>query len=626
MNIAQLFQRAQAHHQAGRLDEAAALYKKVLKLEPAQFDALCMMGLLEFQRGRGEESARLLDRAVKANPYSAIAYNNRGNVLRALKRLEEALSSYDRAVALQPGLIEAMLNRAVVLRELGRLEEALAGYREVLAASPDHVDVLGHCGTLLCQLGRFEEARTVYGRLLALQPDNVGALNNLGNALIELGCSEEALGCFDRALARRPDYVEAVMNRSVALRNLKRIEEALEGIDRAVALRPDLADAHCIRGNVLQRLNRLEESLAALDRTLALRPDYAKAWVDRSLVLKALGRIDESLADCARAQAIEPEYAEAHFCESLCRLSLGDFRAGWEKYEWRWRIAACPGMPPFAQPMWRGHEALAGRTILLHAEQGFGDTIQFGRYAKRVAEAGARVLLEVQPELKALMARLEGPSAVFAKGEPLPDFDLHCPLLSLPLAFDTRLETIPGATPYLSADPRRIEAWGQRLGPARGPRVGLAWSGRPAHFNDHNRSRRLAELAPLFGVEADFVSLQKEVAEADRETLAACPDLRRYGEDIRDFSDTAAIVHHLDLVISVDTSVAHLAGAMGKPVWVLLPSNPDWRWLLEGETSPWYPTVRLFRQDRVAGWPETIRRVAAGLAEFARAHGGSAPS
>ena len=308
-------------------------------------------------------------------------------------------------------------------------------------------------------------------------------------------------------------------------------------------------------------------------------------------------RLDEAQACFERALKIKPDYAEAHCNWALCRILVGDFDHGWKSNEWRWETAHLrKEKRNFVQPLWLGSNEITGKTILLHSEQGFGDTIQFCRYVPLVAERAARVILEVPESLRELMETLTGSAQIVPKGEPLPQFDLHCPLMSLPLAFKTRLESIPCATPYLGALPSAVKSWNARLGQRRRSRVGLVWSGRPEHKNDHNRSLKLSTLLPLLDCDVTFISLQREVRPGDAATLKGL-DIVHFGGELKNFSDTAAIISNLDVVISVDTSVAHLAGALGTPVWILLPFVPDWRWLLDREDSPWYPTARLFRQN-----------------------------
>jgi hypothetical protein len=313
--------------------------------------------------------------------------------------------------------------------------------------------------------------------------------------------------------------------------------------------------------------------------------------------------------------AVRPDYAEAHLNEALLRLLIGDFDRGWAKYEWRWRIPSL-ALSERKFPLWRGADAIDGKTILIHSEQGLGDAIQFCRYVSLVAARGARVILEVEKPLCELMTGLAGASAIIPKGSPLPHVDMQCPMLSLPLAFGTRLETIPSATPYLSVSAQALKAWQTRLGPKARPRVGLVWSGRSAHKNDRNRSISLRSLLSFFDIDATFVSLQTDVRADDAAVMKDRGDILDCGDALEDFADTAALVSQLDLVIAADTSVAHLAGALAKPVWVLLPYVPDWRWLLARDDSPWYPTARLFRQSQIGKWDDVIAQVRAALPEF----------
>jgi hypothetical protein len=324
------------------------------------------------------------------------------------------------------------------------------------------------------------------------------------------------------------------------------------------------------------------------------------------------------LASYERALALQPDLPDAHYGEAHCRLLLGDLPLGWEKFESRWKIEPFKSNKrDFVQPQWSGSQKLAGKTVLLHTADGFGDTIQFARYAPLVAARGARVILEVLKPQQELMRSLAGVTQVVARGEPLPDFDWHCILLSLPLAFGTRLATIPSEMPYLRAAASLADSWSARLVPRNRPRIGIAWSGNPTHGNDVNRSIPLRSLLPLLaGIDATFVSLHRDVRPADVVVLAERGDILHFGEELKDYADTAALMSNLDLIVSVDTSVVHLAGALAKPVWILLPFMPDWRWLLDREDTPWYPTARLFRQDATRAWDGVIARLRAALHDF----------
>jgi hypothetical protein len=373
--------------------------------------------------------------------------------------------------------------------------------------------------------------------------------------------------------------------------------------------------AHFNRGVVLIKLRRYAEAVAANDRAVAAAPDYVTAWLNRGMALAQLRRFDEAITSYGEVLARRKDNADAHFNRALALLTIGDYRGGFDDYEWRWRRTGMPAQKSRGRRLWLGEFPLNGKTILLHAEQGLGDTIQFARYAPLIAAQGAKVVLEVQPELKSLMLRLDGVTAAVARGEAPPPFDMHCPLGSLPLALKTELPVVPAQIPYLSADEAHLQKWSARIEHLPRPRIAIAWAGNPAHDNDRNRSIALAALLPLLAVPANFISIQRDVRSADAAELAATRQLTHLGDELSHFDDTAAALALCDLLITVDTAPAHLAGAMGRPVWVLVPFAPDWRWMRDGETTPWYPTARVFRQFALADWNAVIARVAGALQE-----------
>jgi len=574
LTLPQAMQRGLAAYQRGELAEAERLCQAVLDAKSDYFDALHLLGVITARTGRPNEAVALLSRAVLSNPKDAVAHNHLGNVLRVLKRPAEALRSYERALALKPDHAEAYNNRGNALRDLKRHEEALRSYE----------------------------------RALALKPDLAEAHYNRGVALSDLKRHAEALADYDRAIELRPHYPEAYNNRGNALGDLKRHADALQSYERALVLKPDYAEGYSNRGNALRDLQRPAEALRSYERALALKPDYAEAYNNRGNALGDLKRPEEALRSYEQAIALEPDYASAHWNLALCRLLLGDFALGWQGYEWRLKQDQHTGQGrDFVQPLWLGAQALKDKTILLHSEQGLGDTLQFCRYATEVAALGANVLLEVQPSLAQLLADLEGVTQVLQKDSPLPAFDYHCPLMSLPLVFKTDLHSIPSRIPYIRSDAARVAAWREKLGAKTKPRVALVWRGSATHENDRNRSIALTEILPLICDWAEWVSLQKGVGEFDAALLASRADVRHVGDALENFADTAALLEMMDVVVTVDTSVAHLAGAMGKAVWILLPFNPDWRWLLAREDSVWYPTARLFRQPAIGDWKTPIR-------------------
>lgn len=515
------------HHQAGRLDDAAAGYQRVLDSAPRQPDALHLMGVIAHQRGEHDRALALVRQALKVSPKSAAYHNTLGTVLLSLGRADAAATSLRRALSLDSGYVEAH--------------------------------------------------------------------NNLGNAMMRAGDAQGAERCYRRALALRPDYAVACNNLGGALRKQGKLDEAAAAYQQALAHQPTYAGALCNLGRVLHEQGRYQQALAHYDRALALDPSNAEAHANRATVLLLLGRLPE----------------------------------GWEEYEWRWRVAGfTTPRRTFAQPLWDGGD-LAGRTILVHAEQGLGSAIQFVRYVKLLAERGAGgIVLECQRPLARLFAGsvrslgLSGSAVhVVVKGEPLPPFHVHAPMMSLPRLLGTDLPTIPNEVPYLSIDRDLSAHWQARLSARRSPRVGLVWAGNPNHDNDINRSMPADRLGPLIAVEGvSFINLQ--VGRAARD-LAALPRdrLSDVTPEIEDFADTAAIVGQLDLVISVDTAVAHLAGALSRPVWLLVPFVPEWRWMLDRTDSPWYPTMRLFRQSAPGDWADLMTGVAAELR--ARADAGS---
>lgn len=502
----------------------------------------------------------------------------------------------------------------------------LAARDAEVARWPHSADAHFNRGNALQRLGRHAEALASYDTALRLSPRDEQALNNRGVVLRELGRTAEALASFDRALACRPDYPAALNNRGLALQALGRNEEALASFERALTLRADYAEALRNRAALLAELDRPEEALACYDRALALQPEDIVALVNRGNALQALQRHAEALQSYARALALEPDDAQAHWNEALTRLALGDYRRGWAKYEWRWRNPALGMQARLSErPQWTGAPDIAGKTVLVHAEQGYGDALQFIRYAPRVAALGARVVIACAPQLRALFEGVDGVAQVFVPDtDPIPGFDLHIPLMSLPLAFGTTLETIPG-TPYLPLNAAAVRAWQTRLAPHRGRKIGLAWSGNPKFGRARAKACPAGLMAKLAAVSGCvFVSLQKGEAAAElarfRDTGATVLD---YTAELADFSDTAALVGALDLVISVDTATAHLAGALAKPVWILLPYAADWRWLVGRADSPWYPSARLFRQPRRGDWDAVLSAAAAELARWA-APGGKA--
>jgi tetratricopeptide (TPR) repeat protein len=508
-----------------------------------------------------------------------------------------------------------LLHHAWRLRSAGDLAGAARAFEQALRIDPSQSEATHELGIIHAQLGRIEAALDLLRRAIALRPDDSLAHFNHAKTLDQLRRENQALAGYDMALRLRPDFAEAGLNRAQLLRNLNRHEEALTSCERAIALKPALAAAHLTRGNVLRDLARHDEALASCDRSISIRKDYAEAFTYRAITLSLLGRYDEAFTSYRRSIALKPDYAKTYCNMGLLQLLLGNYEEGWGNYEWRWGTGPATGrMKDIAQPLWRGDVSVSDRRLLLRVEQGLGDVVQFVRYLPLVEELGARVILQTPAALMPLLRSLKGRHTLIAKDGDIPDHDLHCPLMSLPLAFRTRLDTIPATIPYLFADPARRRAWQARLGARRRPRIGLAWSGNPANRNDSSRSLPLRMLLPCLSLAFDYHVLQKEIRPDDEAVLRGLPFVHRHEALLHDFAETAALMAEMDLVISVDTSIAHVAGALGRPLWILLPHNPDWRWLTARTDSPWYPTARLFRQRRPGEWEDVIEEVREALA------------
>ncbi len=579
-------------HQQGRFAEAEQIYRDVLQQDPKSFEATHLLGILALQARKPQQAVELIEKAIALDPAVPTAYCNLGSALTALQRHAEALASFDTAIALKADLADAHGNRAAALNALRQFEQALASCDKALALKPGYPEAHNNRAHALSALKRYEDAVSSCDRAIALRPNYPEAYNNRGNAFNALGRHTEAVASYDKAIAFAPKYAEAYNNRGNAFYHLGRAEEAVASYELAIAIRPDYAEAYNNRGNALTSLQRCTPALASYDRALALKPDYAEACFNKSVLLLLMGR----------------------------------FAEGWRLYEWRKKKSNPIAARDYPQPLWLGETDVAGKTILLTEEQGLGDTIQFCRYAPLVAQRGSRVILEVPPQLTRLAASLSGIAQIVETGHALPAFDLHCPVLSLPLAFKTGFATIPAEIPYLKADPDQSKAWQDRLGAKTKLRVGLVWSGgvRPNQPVSVNQRRNipLAKFAALKNPRVLFYSLQKgQPGEAELAELKGSPwngpDILDFTGAIGDFSDTAAFVDNLDLVITVDTAAAHLAGALGKPVWILNRFDTDWRWLLDRADSPWYPSARLFRQDKPGDWESVIQRVKAALDRLA---------
>jgi len=647
------FQQALSCHQQDKLVEAENLYKAVLAEHPEHFDATHLLGVLAFQTGCLQKAVELIKRAIRLNGTMAEAHSNLGNVLMDLKRFEEALASYDNATALKPNLPEMHNNRggalnalkrfdealvsydrATVIRpdypeaynnqgntlaELKRFDEALVSYYKAIKLKPDYAEVYSNFGNTLSKLERFEEALLSYGRAIVLLPDLPEPYNNQGTAFRNLLRLDEALASYDKAILLKPDYAEAHRNRGIVLTDLKHFDEAMTSFDAALSLTPDDAESHYSRGMPLTELRRLEEALASYDRAIALKPDYAEAYNNRGIILADMKRIEEALASYDKATSLNANWPEAHSNKSLSLLLAGRFEAGWPLYEWRKKkpeLAKLFAARSHFQPLWHGPEDIAGKTLFIYWEQALGDTIQFCRYLKCAEALGATIVFSAQNCLHELLTTLSPSIRLIAEHATPHHFDYHSPLMSLPLAFKTGLKTIPAVTPYLHAERQRIGKWRDRLG-NEGFKIGIVWQGSTGKI-DTGRSFPLEAFDFISRIPTvRLISLQKGDGCEQLDQLPQGMRIENLGDDYDSsgnaFLDAAAVMEIMDLVITSDTAIAHLAGALGRPVWVALKAVPDWRWLQDRRDSPWYPGMRLFRQRTSGDWHGVFSDMAAEL-------------
>jgi tetratricopeptide (TPR) repeat protein len=523
------------------------------------------------QAGRFAEAEKLCRAILQREPREPQAIYLLGLNALATGRHQRAAELLGRTIRLDPSFAPGYLNLGVALAALGRRREALVQYDEAVARAPG-----------------LAEAHDCRGRLLR-----------------EMGEPEAAVASFDRALALRPDDPEILNSRGLALDALKRHDEALAAFDTALALRPKFPEALCNRGNALNWLKRPEEGLASFDKALRLRGDFAEAWCNRGDTLHEQKRLAEALSSFDKAVALKPDFAEAHYGRSLTLLTLGRYREGFREYEWRKQRGGYR-QPTFSSPLWLGKPNLGGRSLLIYPELFLGDMLQFCRYAVLAAAQGAKVILTVQAPLVALLKTLHPGVAVIEDGQAAPRFDFHCPLLSLPLAFGTTLESVPGNAPYLYADPARVAVWKGIIG-GDGLKIGICWQGSGSR-PELERSFPLTAFAPLTELPGvRLICLQTGFGVEQRPAL---PGVEYFDDpedtEPRPFVETAAMMANLDLIITTDTSIAHLAGALGRPTWVALKHVPDWRWGVVGDTTPWYPTVRLFRQTTPGRWEDVF--------------------
>jgi len=572
--VADILNAAVGQHQSGQLDDAEGGYQKVLELQPDNADAHHLLGIVALQRGAFDSAVESINRAIAIDGTNAAFHGSLADVLGKLERFAEAEVHYTRSIEINPDHFQAYYNLGHLLRVQGKNEQALASYRRAMELVPEFPDACNNVGALLAEMGRLDESIDLLRDAVRRHPDHPAIHNNMGNSLKLAGRLEEAEGAYRRVTELAPGAVEGLRNLAATLKDLGKVQE----------------------GEALCR------------KALGMSADDPLILDTLGNILLADGRVDEALENYDRALAIRPEFAAAHGNRSMALLLKGDFARGWEEYEWRWQSDTFTSPKrEFPKPLWDG-TPLGGQTILLHTEQGIGDAIQFARYVSLVAERGGKIILACQPELARLFHTLPGPVRVVTYGN-LPDFDCHAPLLSLPRIVGTRLDTILAEVPYLHTEEELTRIWAKRIGEGPGPKVGIVWRGNP-----DQRVNRVRSCPPEFLHALKYVpgirlfSLQKEAG--DDGVPEGFNDLSPH---LGDYADTAAAIRQLDAVVSICTSVAHLAGALGCPTWIMLAFAADWRWLQEREDSPWYPSVRLVRQQTPGDWAGVVKRVADAL-------------
>ena len=611
------FDRAYAAHRDGRLADAERDYRAAIDADPVHTDALHLLGVLRHQQGHHEEAAALVGQAVALRPNDAALQLNLGNALKALGRLDGAIERFRNALSLAPEFPLAHYNLGNAYAQAGRHEDAVDAFERTLRLQPNDASAYNNLGNALHALGRSEQAIAAFSRALTLRPRHAGAHNNLGMALAALGRSDDAIDQFRAALAAEPRYVAAHFNLGNTLDAIGRHEESAAAFEAALTLQAAFPPALLGLGNALAAQGRHQEAIPRFERAVGLDPQLALAWLGLGNAHHALGAHEAALRAFDQALRLRPDLASAQLNRALTLLTLGDFARGLPAYEARLAIAATAGARPAALPRWQG-EPIADRTLLIEAEQGFGDTLQFLRFVPLARERAGRVVLTVQRELAALLAPLAKAWRVTLAiaGTAAPQADLQCPLLSLPFALGTRLDTLPCARRYLEVPPAYRRRWRGSLGGHAKIKIGLAWSGRIQA--QENRAMPVAVLARLFAAVSgvDWLVLQPDLSGDDKRALdayARTASIHRFDARIDDFADTAAIVERLDAVVSIDTSIAHLAGALGKPLWLMLPFAADWRWFANTKHSPWYPSAHLVRQPSPGQWGPVVDAVAGDL-------------
>ena len=596
-------------------ESAVAACQREIAANPRSADAHYRLGYSLKQLGRPQEAIIAYQRALELSPNLADAWNNLGNLLLDAGDLPQAIECFQKALALRPDDPTKYYNLGSAFLTAKKFDRAIESFQRAIAIAPNFPEALVQLASALIETDRAAEALPVIQRAIQLRPNDAEAHSVLGRALHKLSRADESLRCFEHALKLRPDDAATWNNLVVAMVQAGPMPDAIAAFRRLVAMQPQMHEPRVNLGMALLGEGMVEQAVAELEAAHALRPTDAQILSNLAGAYASQRQFDKAEQEYRRAIELAPDLAEIRWNLGLVQLLLGDYEQGWQNYEARWNVRQRIFHRHFEQPLWDGSD-LNGRRILLHAEQGFGDAIQFVRYAPLVAARGARIILYCQPELRRIFGSVKGVQQVISGNDPAPPFDVHCPLHTLPLRFGTRVQTIPADVPYLWAHGPLVKKWQERLAEySANFTVGIVMSGSPANVKNRERTIDLQSLEPILQLPGvSFFSLQKEKAQNNQQSSQPAANLIDWTSELTDFAETAALIEALDLVISIDTGVAHLAGALGKPVWVLLSYGGDWRYLLDREDSPWYPTMRLFRQQVRGQWHEPVDRVKSELA------------
>jgi len=609
-NCESIFQIGTAFHQKGELALAKNVYEKIPPNDPLYPESLHLVGVIYFQTNNYEEALKYFEASLKIEPKNAQVLNNLANLYINLDRQELALETYKKAIRIDPNFTEAFFNIANLQKKLGQLDEAAINYDQALRLRPIFPEAFLNKGNLLRDIGRTNEALEAYQNAISLNPKFAQAHYNLGLIFYKLERYDNSIAHLEHAIQIHPSFAEAHNSLSTSYIAINQTTNALKSASTAISINPNYIDAYNNRGLILKKLNRFTDSIKDFEFIIKLHPERPDAYFNLGNLHNELHNFGKALEYYDHAIKLNDNYAEAHWNKGLIYLLHEHYDLGWKLYEWRWKWEGfSKEKRVFLQPQWLGNENLEGKKILIHCEQGLGDCIQFSRYVSIVEELGATVIFETYKPLINLFQNLGSNFNLIERGKSLPDFDFHCPLLSLPLALFSIHPAIPKSQSYLKCHPEKLSFWNSRLKQVSRPRVGIVWNGNSLHKNDHNRSISadifIQKLPNIF----QYICLKNEVTK-DESTLLDEANILNLSQEIEDFEDTAAICKCVDLVISVDTSVAHLAGAIGTPTWILLPYSPDWRWSVNKQTTPWYQSVKLYRQKTDRSWEKVLSEVA----------------